>query len=259
MNKQARISIITPSYNQSEFIERTILSVLSQKTELEIEYIIFDGASTDGTLDILNKYSAEIQWFSTPDRGQADAVNKGIAIASGEIIGWLNSDDLYTSGALQKVLHYFESNPECQWLYGQCNIIDDTETEIRRWMTKYKNFRARKFNDKSLLFENCICQPAVFFRKSIFDKVGLLSIDLPFAMDYDLWFRLAKHYKPGIINCVLASFRVHKDSKSTRNSRKQFLEQYLIHKRYDKRKRYLLQHRAYIYIAASIYRLMSKL
>jgi glycosyltransferase involved in cell wall biosynthesis len=259
MNKSARISIITPSFNQSEFIEKTILSVLSQETGYENEYIILDGASTDGTLDILKKYSDKIKWVSNPDNGQADAVNKGIAMATGEIIGWLNSDDVYMPGALKKVIGYFDSNPECQWVYGQCNIIDHDDMEIRKWVTKYKKYRTRKFHEKSLLFENCISQPAVFFKKSAFSAVGQLSLDLPYAMDYDLWLRLAKLYQPGIIHDYLASFRVHGHSKSNRNSRKQFVEQYNIHKKYDQRRYYLFLHRVYLYTTIYGYWLMVKL
>ena len=257
MNKPARISVITPSYNQAEFIEKTILSVLRQQTDADVEHIVVDGASTDGTLDILNKYPGKVRWVSSHDRGQSDAVNKGIIMATGDIIGWLNSDDVYLPGALQKVMRHFDFYPECQWLYGQCNIIDVEDREIRRWVTKYKNFRIRKFNDRSLLLENCISQPAVFFRKSAFLAAGPLSLDLPFAMDYDLWFRFARQSWPGIIHDILASFRVHGNSKGNRNTREQFMEQYDIHKRHDQRRLFLFLHRAFVYATIFGYRMMS--
>lgn len=259
MHEPLKISILTPSFNQSAFIEKTILSVLDQEPGLGMEYIIIDGASTDDTHSVLQKYAGRINWISEPDNGQADAVNKGIAMATGEIIGWLNSDDVYAPGALQKVMHYFDEHPECQWLYGKCNIIDEEGREIRKWLTKYKNFRIRKFTAESLLIENCISQPAVFFRKSVFNKVGRLATDLPFSMDYDLWLRLARHYKPGIVNDYLASFRVHMRSKSNRNSREQFIEQYQIHRKYDKRRIYLFLHRLYMYTTISGYWLIAQL
>ncbi len=258
MNKPVRLSVITPSFNQSGFIGRTILSVIGQEADAEFEYIIMDGASTDGTIEILKKFSDRLKWFSSPDGGQADAVNKGIDQAQGEIIGWLNSDDVYLPGALKKVMCYFDEHPECQWLYGQCNIIDDSDRLVRHWLTKYKNVRIRKFHFNKLLLENCISQPAVFFRKSAFYAAGKLDTALPYAMDYDLWLRLAQLYPPGITSDYLASFRVHKQSKSTANSRQQFMEQYKIHKKYDQRKSYLFLHRMLMLTTIFGYWVLSK-
>ena len=254
-----KISVITPSFNQFVFIERTIQSVLQQKVDFSFEYFVLDGGSTDGTQEFLQKYENRLRWISEPDNGQADAVNKGIAMATGEIIGWLNSDDVYAHGALQKVIHYFDEHPECQWLYGRCNIIDEEGREIRRWLTTYKNYRIRKFTEESLLIENCISQPAVFFRKSAFNKVGRLATGFHYAMDYDLWLRLGKLSRPGIITDYLAGFRVHLHSKSNRNSREQFIEQYHIHKKYDKRRIYLFLHRVYMFMTIYGYWLIAQL
>src|ERR1039457_1571996 len=111
------ISVITPSLNQAGYIEDTIRSVLSQKVNSGLEYLVMDGGSNDGTPDILKKYSDRLTWYSEKDRGQSDAVNKGISLSGGEIIGWLNSDDLYLPGALQKVSDYFRAHPDGLWLY----------------------------------------------------------------------------------------------------------------------------------------------
>ena len=147
--RNMKVSIITPSYNQRDFIERTIQSVLTQN--IDLEYIVIDGGSKDGTLKVLEKYKARLIWTSAKDKGQSDAVNKGLDMSSGEIIGWLNSDDIYLPGALQKVIKYFEENPECKWLYGRCKIIDQHDKEIRKFITRYKNIISGKFSYRRLL------------------------------------------------------------------------------------------------------------
>ncbi|MCK9423307.1 MAG: glycosyltransferase [Bacteroidales bacterium] len=243
MSGQIMISVITPSFNQEVFIRRTIMSVVDQQVDFPVEYIIIDGGSTDKTLGILEQYSGRLRWISEKDSGQSDALNKGISLATGEIIGWLNSDDLYLPGALQKVKNYFDANPGCQWAYGKCRIVDEQDSEIRRWLTNYKNFFLKYFNYNALLLENFISQPAVFFKKSAFEDAGLLALNLPYALDYDLWIRLAKKTKPGYIDDYLACFRVHQEAKSRLYSKKQFREQYNIHKKYDKRVILLVLHR----------------
>ncbi|MEI7981680.1 MAG: glycosyltransferase family 2 protein [Bacteroidota bacterium] len=243
MDQPVKISIITPSLNQKIYIERTIHSVLDQQDGFSVEFIIMDGGSTDGTAEIVQKYQGKLTWVSHPDKGQSDALNQGVAMAKGEIIGWLNSDDLFLPGALERVSRFFEENPSCNWVFGKCRIIDDQDREIRKWMTLYKNLYLKRFSYNALLMENFISQPAVFFRKSAFETAGPLELDLPYAMDYDLWIRLAKKFKPGYIGEYLACFRVHQDAKSKLYSKKQFQEQYAIHKKHDKRKIVLFLHR----------------
>ena len=123
-SKIMKISIITPSYNQAQFIERTILSVLNQDYK-DIEYIIMDGGSTDGTVEILKKYSDHIIWKSEKDNGQSDAINKGLKMATGDIVAYLNSDDTYQPGAFKEVATFFEKNPDKKWVYGKCLIINE--------------------------------------------------------------------------------------------------------------------------------------
>ena len=219
MKETHRISIITPSFNQVDFIERTIRSVISQEIDCETEYLVIDGGSTDGTLDILEKYRPLIHLTSEPDHGMSDALNKGFAAASGDILGWLNSDDLYTPGALAKVIRYFDRNPGCHWLYGQCVMVDEGDREVRRWITAYKNRKMNKYSYRRLLVENYISQPAVFFRKNALQRTGLLDTELKTAMDYDLWLRLAELGPPGIIRETLACFRVHSSSISAQIGR----------------------------------------
>jgi len=227
-----KISVITPSYNQAAFIGQTIRSVLEQGIE-DLEYIIVDGGSADGTIDILRYYEEHLKWISESDEGLADAVNKGIGMATGEIIGWLNSDDLYLAGALQTVSDYFNDHPECRWLYGRCQIIDSSGKERWKWITHYKNSRLKKFSIYKLLRENFISQPAVFFRKELFVKAGRLDLSLKYAMDYDLWLRFAEITPAGVINAELAKFRRHRSSKSETGFRKQFFEQYAVSRKYN--------------------------
>ena len=230
-----KISIITPSFNQFNFLKETVESIHSQNidTDIVIEHVIVDGGSTDGTVEYLKALDDKVVWLSEKDKGQADAVNKGIRMATGEIIGWLNSDDLYLPGALHTVAEYFEQNPDCSWVYGRCRIIDKDGTERWKWITRYKNARLRKFTMDKLLRENFISQPAVFFRKELFAEAGPLDLTLHYAMDYDLWLRFARLAVPGVLHKDLASFRRHGSSKSETGYRDQFYEQYAVAKRYS--------------------------
>jgi glycosyltransferase involved in cell wall biosynthesis len=227
-----RISIITPSFNQVSFLKETIASIHNQEGDFELEHIVVDGGSTDGTVEYLESLGGQVVWVSGKDNGQADAVNKGIGMATGEIIGWLNSDDLYLPGTLQAVADYFADNPGCRWLYGRCRIIDKDGKERWKWITGYKNARLKKFTLDKLLRENFISQPAVFFRKDLFEEAGPLNLKLHYAMDYDLWLRFARISPAEVIQKELAAFRRHGSSKSETGYRDQFFEQYAVAKRY---------------------------
>lgn len=228
-----QISIVTPSYNQAAFLRETISSVASQDVDAEIEHIIVDGGSTDGSVELLKTLGSQVSWQSGPDLGQADAVNKGVRLAKGDIIGWLNSDDLYLQGTLQAVADHFGNYPECRWLYGRCRIISDSGEERWKWITRYKNARLKQFTMDKLLRENFISQPAVFFRKELFEKAGGLDLSLKYAMDYDLWLRFGQIAPAGIIHQDLACFRRHSSSKSEMGFREQFFEQYAVAGRYS--------------------------
>ncbi|HUU58273.1 MAG TPA: glycosyltransferase family 2 protein [Phycisphaerae bacterium] len=220
-----KISILMPSYNQAEFLRRAIDSVQSQRGPFELEHVVVDGGSTDGSVDILQSYGDAIRWVSEPDEGQSDALNKGFAMATGDVIGWLNSDDLYEPGALAIVADIFAAEPETQWVYGKVRIIDAHDREIRRWVTRYKNWRMRRFCYTKLLGENWISQMGVFWRRSAGAEVGPFRTDLQLDMDYDYWLRLGSRWPGRFVDAYLACFRWYSTSKSGSDFVGQFREE----------------------------------
>jgi glycosyltransferase involved in cell wall biosynthesis len=213
-----------------------------------------DGGSKDGTRDILQRYDHLIRWYSSKDNGQSDAINKGIAQCHGDIIGWLNSDDLYLPGALQQVFDFFEAHPHIKWVYGKCRIIDKNDREIRKLVTFYKNLISRTFNFKWLLVENYISQPAVFIKKEVLEELGAIDPELHYAMDYDLWLRIGAKYPAGVIRDYLACFRRHEDSKSESDYLRHFKEELHIAGKYHKGRFLLFIHKLNIYKIVFLYR-----
>jgi glycosyltransferase involved in cell wall biosynthesis len=220
-----RISIVTPSHNQAAFIEETMHSVRDQRYP-SMEHIIIDGASTDRSVSILQEYSQtlgwqHLKWISEPDRGQSDAVNKGFRMATGDIIGWLNSDDLYATGSFARVTRAFDENPLVDFIYGDYLIIDETgKTLISK--------REIDFDWEIMLCGlNYIAQPNVFFRSKVFKKLGYLNDSLHFAMDYEFWLRAATR---GLlfqhIPSALAACRWHLGAKTV--SRNPHIEEELL-------------------------------
>ena len=200
------VSIITPSYNQGRFIEETIKSVLNQDYP-NIEYIVIDGGSTDNTIDILIKYEGRLRWVSEPDKGQSDAITKGFAMARGSMMAWLNSDDTYLPGTVNKVVDLFCSQTDIGLIYGKAYFIDIEGNVIGRYPTE-------PFDYNRLAIFNFICQPATFFRKEALDEVGILDINLHYVMDYDLWIRMANKNKFAYLPEFLATYRFHEESKT---------------------------------------------
>lgn len=202
-----KISVITPSYNQGRYIERTLQSVLSQNAAVH-EYVVFDGGSTDGTLDILKRFEGRVRWVSRKDRGQADAVNQGIRATSGEIIGWINSDDVYRPGALAAALAFLAANPSVDVVYGDAIHIREDDSIIEPYPTEDWDFE--RF--KSACF---ICQPAAFFRRTVTQRFGLLDERLQYCMDYEYWLRLAAGgARFARLRRPLAGSRLHPETKT---------------------------------------------
>jgi glycosyltransferase involved in cell wall biosynthesis len=213
---------VTPSYNQAEFIGRTIESVLSQRGEFELEYLVFDGGSTDETREILTGFGDRLQWKSERDHGQIDAINRGLKAATGDIIGWINSDDLLLPDALRHVSQTFQTNPNCLWLHGNCAIIDRNDREIRKGISAYKRFIAKRYSRSRLLSTNFISQMTVFWRRELIDKVGLLDPSVP----------LASICPPIYVDEKLAAFRWYATSKSGANYRTQIQEENALAKKH---------------------------
>jgi GT2 family glycosyltransferase len=231
-------TILTPSLNGATYFRQTRDSVTSQTGNFDLQWIVIDGGSRDGTINHLQSINdPRVQWISEADHGQAAAINKGLAMARGDIVAWLNSDDVYLPGALSAVGEAFTAHPEAQWLIGRCNIIDKDGQVTREGITHYKDRLLHEYTLKRLLRENMICQPAVFWRRDFGQSVGFLDESLRYTMDYDLWLRMATRAKPLIINRTLASFRVHMASKSRGGHREQFDEGYRVACRYFGRDR----------------------
>lgn len=232
-NTPVKISIITPSFNQRVFLARTAESVLSQTGDFDLEWIVIDAASTDGTPDLLRSLpDPRLTFSSEPDRGQSHAINKGLAAANGDVVAWLNADDLYLPGALSAVAAAFSAGPDAQWLVGRCRIIDEHDRPIRSAIARYKEHCLARYSYRKLLRENFIPQPAVFWRRSFGQSIGPVDESLHFTMDYDLWLRMGNAAQPLIIDDLLAKFRLHGASKSGRVDRRQFDEGYEVARRY---------------------------
>ena len=249
-----KITIITPSLNQGKYIEETMLSVLSQGYPF-LEYIIADGGSTDGTLAILEKYADKVRWFSKKDKGQAEAINRGIEMATGEIIAYLNSDDILFSNALLKIANAFITHPDLKWVTGHCMIIDENSHETRRLITLYKKFLLSINSFHLLLVTDYISQPATFWRRDLINEIGVFDEDLHYAMDYDYYLRIWQRHRPYIIREYLAGFRIHQNSKSTtfKNYEVYVREEKRIIKRYSKSRFWSLMHDAHRLLMTTIY------
>jgi glycosyltransferase involved in cell wall biosynthesis len=226
------ITIVTPSFNQRVFLEQTISSVLGQRGDFTLDHLVVDGQSTDGTVDLLRSITdPRLHWSSQPDTGQSDALNRGFRQATGEIVGWLNSDDLYTPGTLSAVADAF-TNPHVNWVVGGYQIIDTHNRITRPMIVRYKNLFLKKYSYRKLLRENFIAQPSVLWRRSFGEKIGPLDQSLHHAMDYDLWLRMGRAADPVILHRVLSQFRIHPQSKSGRLNRERFDEDYRVALRY---------------------------
>ena len=201
------VSIITPSYNQAKYLEQTITSVLDQ-TYPSIEYIVVDGKSKDGSVDIIKKYVDKLAyWVSEKDKGQADAINKGFSRATGEIIAWLNSDDYYLPETVQAAVKIFEENPDVVLVYGNMLAVDENSVT-------FNTMNYRQLTLKDLLCFNIIGQPAVFMRRSALLQTNGLDATFHFLLDHLLWIQIAKQGKILHVNQTWAAARYHSEAKN---------------------------------------------
>ncbi len=233
------VSIVTPSLNQCAFVERTLESVLSQSGDFDLEYLVQDGGSTDGTREVLERYRDSVSLVVERDTGQADAVNRGLSRARGDILGWVNSDDLLRPDAIQSVVEAFGANPSASWIHGRCDIVDGQDRIIRRPVAAYKDFRARRHRIEQLLVENYVSQTTVFWRRSLQDRVGTLDGSLRYTFDYDLWLRFSRIAPPLFLERTQAAFRLYPTSKSGSSFEAQFAEDYEVFLRHAPPRRWL--------------------
>ncbi|MFN8496851.1 MAG: glycosyltransferase family 2 protein [Anaerolineae bacterium] len=214
-----RVTIVTPSYNQADFIEETIRSVLLQGYP-NLEYIIIDGGSTDGSADIIRKYEPWLAyWVSERDHGQSEAINKGFRRATGEIVAWLNSDDTFAPDTLAQAASAFARSNDPVLVYGNCNIIDEQSEVVRQW-------RAKHCTLESLLLDgNQIPQQSAFIRREALNQVGPINEGLHYVMDFELWLRLGVVGPLAYSPELTANFRWHNVSKSISQSPRFWHEQ----------------------------------
>lgn len=220
------VSIVTPSFNQAPFLEETIKSVLEQDYP-RIEYIVIDGGSTDSSVDVIKKYQSRLAfWVSEQDKGQTDAINKGFNRASGDILAWINSDDTYNPKAVGEAVLYLMEHPDVAMVYADCNFINEQGKVIGKFASRQTDYQKLRRGYVH------IPQQTMFFRAKYWKELGPLDPSFYFAMDYDLWVRIAKHapikYLPGR---TWANFRIHTSSKTNVNDERGWKEMLRVHYR----------------------------
>lgn len=216
-----KISIVTPSFNQGKFIEETILSVINQKYS-NLEYIIMDGGSTDNSVEIIKKYQDHLMyWESIPDKGQTHAINKGFRMASGDIIAWLNSDDVYCPNTFFAVAEYFQNHPEANVVVGNMLFMDANgkvyvrkHPNISPWLEKH--------------FMMSVIQPSTFLKKIVLSEVGFLNENYQMMMDAEWFQRISRKYPFYTINKDFSIFRWHQESKSSSNRKSTLYKRYIV-------------------------------
>ncbi len=214
-----RITVVTPSFNQGKYIQRTIESVLGQGYP-NLDYVVMDGGSTDETIDILKRYEGKLRWISEKDKGQSDAINKGFRMATGDIVAWLNSDDMYLPGSLEIIGEYFAAHPETMMVYGEGYILDEYDNIKSRFP-----FTEPKFDLwKLIYFGDYILQQTTFYRKQIFESISVLDEGMRYVMDWDLFIRIGKRFRIDYLPEYLGSIREHGEAKTTVGGTERFRE-----------------------------------
>lgn len=256
-----KFSIITPSYNQANFISQTINSVVSQKGDFEIEYFVMDGGSTDNTIEILKNYEIKLKknprikfyWQSQKDKGQSDAINRGFQKATGDIFAYINSDDFYEPDIFQKIAANFKNN---YWLTSYSHIVNEDGKLIQPFITSYKNFWLNHYSYSSLLILNYISQPSTFFKKELFNELGPFDEKLHLTMDYDFWLNIGRNFQPVILKKYVSNFRIHSNSKGKTGYLKQFSEDYSTVQKYSQNYLILFLHQLHNYLITLIYKII---
>jgi glycosyltransferase involved in cell wall biosynthesis len=224
---QPQISVVMPCFQQVAFLEEAVRSVLEQSVDVEL--LVMDPGSTDGSRELLRSLQGEfgerLVLHFAPDRGQSDAINRGMGLARGRILAWLNSDDRLRPGALAKVASCLEGD-EPAWIYGRAGMIDDQGRPVSTLIVRYKNWRGRRFTPFKLLTENFIPQMATFWTRTLWQRAGELNLEKELDMDYDLWFRFARIVQPRVVHEVLADFRIHGEAKGSVRADEQLLAAY---------------------------------
>jgi len=201
------VSIITPSFNQVCYLEQTIQSVLGQNYA-RLEYLLVDGASTDGSLEIIHQYTDKLAWWvSEPDTGQAAAINKGLRRAQGEYVAWLNSDDIYLPGAIERAVSVFEKDPGIGLVFGDVLAIDQNGQTTNR-------LRYGDWSLPELMAFRVIGQPSVFMRRSVLEQAGFLDASYHYLLDHQLWLRMAQLAQIHHIPAMVSAARFHPESKN---------------------------------------------
>jgi glycosyltransferase involved in cell wall biosynthesis len=252
VNCTPKISIVIPTLNQGQFIKETLESLFAQSYP-NLEIIVMDGVSTDGTLDILRSYGDKLIWKSERDHGQTQAINKGMRLATGEIVGFLNSDDYLLPGALFSIAAAF-SHPNVLWVSGDYEIVDGAGKPIQSFVALYKRF-LRLFSSRWLLsFTNYIVQPSTFWRRELASQIGEFDESLNYVMDYDFWMRAMQKSRPFILHRKLSAFRIHQQSKGGSRYEQQFTEEIDVLQRYTHNRYLINMHRLSNRLIVLIYR-----
>jgi glycosyltransferase involved in cell wall biosynthesis len=206
-NTPVTVSVVTPCLNQAFFVEETIQSVISQVGDFFIDYLVIDGGSTDGSVDIIRRYAELVasggweprchgvtfRWLSEKDRGQTHAINKGLAMARGQILSYLNADDLHIAGAFAVVVRHFADHPQDDFVYGDGDVIDERGALLWEWLARPYDYSVlRSYHPLWNDFSNYIMQQATFWRRRVHDRIGLLDETLHYSMDLEFWLRAGR-------------------------------------------------------------------